>query len=367
VLSVTINSSTSSSDDTPEPLRPGPSRVIGRLILLGLPLAAVLAFYAVSDPFKVLRRYHWGNYYDDQPYELNREYVSTEMLLANQPRQQFDSYIFGSSRSFPYHCGEWEKYLNGGRAFHYPAASETIFGVLHKLLFLERHHMPVRHALIIIDHTALATVTDRPDHLHRCHPEVSGEGWIRFESASLEAFFVSRFWLKYADYRISHQIRPYMKGMFEIRPGMVRIDPLTNDYSFVAEEEALATDPARFYQQRSPQFLPRSCQGVCYREPVVGEAQRQMLLAIRQTLDRLGSHFQVVVTPFYDQLDLHPKDQRILQEVFGTQRVHDFMGKNRFTETMTNYYDATHYRPTVANAIMAQVYAPAPEGMRPNN
>jgi hypothetical protein len=299
----------------------------------------------VEDPFKVIHRHTFGNYYDDQPYELSREYASTEMLLANYPTQRFDSYIFGSSRSFPYHCADWEKYLQGARCFHYPAATETIYGITTKLLYLERLGMPVKHALIIVDHTALKVIEDRPDHLHVSHPAVSQNGWLRFQGRFLEAFLTSRFWLRYADYRLSGKTKPSMSDVFGIKKGAIRIDPINNDYDFVAEEATLATDPAQFYRQRASQFPLRSSAGPSTRPPVIESGQRELLVKMREVLERRGTDYRIVVTPFYDQLALAPEDHKALEEIFGPGRVHDFMGRNRFTESVTDWYDASHYRP----------------------
>ena len=53
-----------------------------RIFLLGAPLMICLGTVLISDPFKVIYKHNFGDYYNDQPYELNRDYVSTEMLLA---------------------------------------------------------------------------------------------------------------------------------------------------------------------------------------------------------------------------------------------------------------------------------------------
>ena len=81
---------------------------------------------------------------------------------------------------------------------------------------------------------------------------------------------------------------------------------------------------------------------------------------MREVLDRRGTDFRIVVTPFYDQLALAPEDHQALEEIFGPGKVHDFMGRNEFSERMTDYYDASHYRPQVANAILDRVYRGVP-------
>src|SRR5687767_9165252 len=96
-------------------------KALWRATLLSLPLFFFVGTYLVCDPFRVLRSYDFGNYYDDAaPVELNRDYVSLEMFLKRNQEQHFDSFILGSSRSFPLHCETWKKFVPGMRPYHYP-------------------------------------------------------------------------------------------------------------------------------------------------------------------------------------------------------------------------------------------------------
>ena len=69
--------------------------------------------YVVTDPFKVL--FHYEDYYVDngEGYYINtnRSYVSTQMYIQNKDRYNYDSFIFGSSRSGYYLVEDWKKYL----------------------------------------------------------------------------------------------------------------------------------------------------------------------------------------------------------------------------------------------------------------
>src|SRR5579884_4287975 len=94
-------------------------RLLWKSFLLGLPLLASLGYYVASDPFKVIWPHDFArNYYNDQPWELNREFASTELLLHQYQHEGYDGFILGSSRSFPFHCDEVEKYLPGARVYH---------------------------------------------------------------------------------------------------------------------------------------------------------------------------------------------------------------------------------------------------------
>src|SRR5688500_6611301 len=92
-------------------------RLLGKLALLTLPLAAAVALYFAQDPFKVLYRYD-SYYAPGDRVILNRDFVSTELFLAGYPEARYDSFILGNSRSLAFRCGDWAEHLSGARPFH---------------------------------------------------------------------------------------------------------------------------------------------------------------------------------------------------------------------------------------------------------
>jgi hypothetical protein len=331
-------------------------RLFLKLCLLGLPLLALLAVIAVCDPFRVIYRHDFGNYFDEQPYELNHDYVSTEMLLHRYKQAAYDTFILGSSTSFPFHCDELQKHLPGARPFHYPAANENLYGIYCKVKFLDRLGLPLKHLLIVFDPSKLGDVTSRQDHLHILHPEVSGESWANFEVVYLQTCFTSVFIVKYIDYRLSGKIRPYMHGIFDIPPGKVRIDPACNDYFFEAEERLLQSDSAEFYRRRKELFAVTRPPTKPIREPVIGDLQRKYLEEMAAIFARHGTDCRIVIPPAYDQVALNPQDREALETIFGKERVCDCTGVNGFTDNIRNFYDRGHCRPFVANQILQAVY-----------
>lgn len=302
----------------------------------------------ISDPFKVIYKHNFGNYYNDQPYELNRDYVSTEMLLARYRQSPPDAFIFGSSRSFPYHCDSWQQQIPQASCFHYPAASENLYGIYSKIKLIDRLNLKLAHALLIMDYHAF-DVESRKDHLHILHPRETGEGWLNYQVAFIKAYFSKFFILKYIDYKLSRQVHSYTRDIFQIKPEMVRIDPATNDYFFEAEERQLAADEAAFYQNRSSLFpLPKEQEA----EPVIGESQLRYLTEIKAIFDKHHSDYRIIISPLYDQVSLNRADLVRLEEIFGKEHVSNYSGKNDINLNMRNFYDPDHYRPFVAEAIM---------------
>ncbi len=90
----------------------------------------------------------------------------------------------------------------------------------------------------------------------------------------LKAYFSKLFIIKYIDYNLSGKIRPYAQDVFQIEPGSVRIDSISNDYFFEAEERQLALDRDGFYQERKALFPARDTSRSHYANPAIGASQR---------------------------------------------------------------------------------------------
>jgi hypothetical protein len=330
-----------------------------KVFLLCTPLLVALVVYVVYDPFWVLRPHTFGNYYDDAaPVDLNRDYASLRIFEQNHPREQFDSFILGSSRSFPIHCPTWSRYLSGGRPFHYPAASENIHGILAKLQYLDARGVQLKHVLFEVTSSALAGATPRHDHLHRLPRELTGESAVAFQSAFLKAYFTNFFWIKYLDYRVTGRVKPYASDVLGIARGDHQIDPLNNDYFFAREERELAADPEGYYQRRSAMFAPPTgpAEPPCA-EPVIGEAQRKVLLGMQAIFRKHGTDARIIISPSYTQVCLNRADLAELRRIFGDDAVHDFTGGNPITRDMRNFYDPEHVRPAVAERMLETIYA----------
>lgn len=97
--------------------------------LIGLiTLFLLLVFYIATDPFKVI--YTYDTYFENESkgrVAMNKSFVSTSTFLNNhkQLKLDYDSFIFGNSRSIFYEISEWEKHLpENANPFHFDGSSE---------------------------------------------------------------------------------------------------------------------------------------------------------------------------------------------------------------------------------------------------
>ncbi len=113
-----------------------------------IPLILFILFYTYYDPFKVLRDY---KNYSSSEVVLNRDYVSTTMFLKNHKKNNYNSFIFGSSRTLAFRTKVWSKYLTKkDKIFVFDASSESIYGIYTKLKYLDSKKIKITNAIIVI-------------------------------------------------------------------------------------------------------------------------------------------------------------------------------------------------------------------------
>ena len=133
-------------------------------------------------------------------------------------------------------------------------------------------------------------------------------------------------------------------------------DKISNEMTMPLLENLIETDPVRYYEAHRALFYPRKPE-LQVSDSVIGPGQIKLLESIRNILKADSSDYRIVVNPLYDQLKLNPADLRLLKNIFGNGNVFDLSGINWFTEDIHHYYETSHYRPYVADSIMALVYS----------
>lgn len=336
------------------------STFLWKAFLLLVPLLFLSLFYIIYDPFNVIyKNYNFENYYDHQPYELNREYISTELLMKNKDIYHYDSFIMGSCESYVYHADEWKKYIKtNGEVFHYPAASETLYGVYSKIKFLDKNHIPIKNCLLIMDISTFKGIEPRHDYIHASHPDVSGESEISFQVSMFKNYFSNLFSLQYVDYKLTGKIKGYMKNNFGIYPGQIRTTLVNNEFYYEKYDTSIKKDSTGFYAATIKNFYFRDTLN-----------KRKMLTAVIQNKQKLfleemytiftknNTRYKIVLSPMYDQVYFNEEDIQTLKRIFGQETIFDYSGINKYTNDIKYYYDNFHYKPNLANKLLKEIYS----------
>jgi len=328
-----------------------------RILVFALPIVALGMLYLAEDPFKVVHEY--SNYRSSGQaltVPINPGMISTSVFEQNQGSADYNSFIFGSSRSMFYQEVDWKKHLpSDARVFHFDASSETIVGILHKLDYVVKSGCEMRHALVIIDGNTFESGQLFNEHLFMEDPRLVGyRNLVEFQSAHWMAFLDRGFLKAYADYRITGQAKPYMsaQGVLDHRPFVY--DSISNELRY-DYYEALIASGEYYTEDRMKPFYERDGK-LRFAAPVITAKSEVLLSSIARQFSSMQTRYFIVISPLYNQIKMNASDVVKLKQIFGEQRVYDFSGVNRFTADYSHYYERSHYRPFVAAMVLDSIY-----------
>jgi hypothetical protein len=328
-----------------------------RVSIFCAPLLAIVVLpFVVFDPFKIIYRYSDFNptFYDGYAVYGNSDYFGTETYLRSRSSRHWRSLLFGNSRSAVYRLADWAAYVDDPQPFYFGAAGESLFGIASKMALIDRLGDRMENALLVLDRGELSETKNRQEYLFIKHPAVSRESSLAFYSLFVRTYLSDLFYLKYLGLRV---LGPRALGNEEwlFTRSKIAMNPTNFEWTFETFEEALAHDEHGYYAVRAKEFYPRN--GMRREAPcVIGEDQEKLLADIRNVLTKHQTKYKVIISPLYDQEVFNRSDLRRLVELFGEANVFDFSGVNPLTTPVTNFYDSSHYRPTVARAVLSAVY-----------
>lgn len=325
--------------------------VITILVFIAIPLILLVGVYIWTDPFRCLHAFDINDVD-----ATNREYLSTELFLRNEPIYHYNSFIISSSRGCGMNTYQWKQYLpDGAQPFVFQAWSESLTGIEMKMDYLVKHEVPINNALILFDIPGAFDKNQLP------HEALSIKHYIftnqtRFEYNVLQFWnFIQKpsLWVSSARNRISGVKHPCTS------------DTITNDweatnkyrFTVLPQQDSLkhCTDMTRrtFFEK-----IAHSGEVVRVSEPLINKCFEGQLLHMRAILEENHTDYHVIITPApcYTNPSINPEDLDILQEVFGVERVHNYSGKNAYTEDYNNFSDPSHFGLRVGFLVIEDIY-----------
>ncbi len=340
-------------------------KFIQRSSLFFLPLiifgAITIGSFYLYDPFKILKDY---NEYKKTIVAYNEDYIATERFLKN--KDSYNSFILGSSRAG---CGfdvkAWETKLNPlDKAYSFTASNESIFGIVGKLRLIDKMKGRLDNVLLVIDldRTMKKTINSK-GHLYIKHPLVSGESFKSFTYEYLKDYIFSGFVFAYLDYKIFYVERDYMQKYLTLKNE--NAEGLYIPFDVKEWEAHIQTDPDGYYNNNKEVFYPRSTNEQ-YQDIIINSKNREYLDEIWRLFTKHNTNYKIVISPLYDQKKIHENDLNTLTEIFGTEHIFDFSGKNAITEDLHNYYEASHYRAHIGKHIIEKISIEMPKYLAKN-
>ena len=336
-----------------------PRTFLIKLFFFSLPFLFLVGLYFYMDPFKVVRHYDCYHQSGKPMYVCpNKDVISTENWVNHCPEFQYDSYIFGNSRSIYYQVDTWKNYVHrdASKCYHFDAWGESLFGVSKKISFIDSRHVRIVNALLVIDNSLLHGDKNAEGHIFKKDPKTSGQNPLAFQVDCLKDFFDYNFLKAYFDFKLTGVVKEYMKRDFILDDRPFYYNYVSNEFRQDYSEELIRKDPQEYYGSRKDVFYARDTTKEIISEAMIQKPQMELLDTIAAIFKRDRTQYRIVISPLYNQEKLNPADLRYLQQLFGEENVFDFSGINPITNNEQNYYETSHYRPHIANAIMKVIY-----------
>lgn len=328
-----------------------------KLFIFSIPFIfylAIISWINWNDPFKIFRKYN--SFYENSIVDLNREYVCLQLYNNNSKKIKYDSFIFGSSRSLAYKIPEWKKHLDSSSVgFHFDATGEGIYGIYNKLNYLKKNKIKVKNALFIFDYSTLTTIENRSGHLSISPPELSGESKFSYYKEYLWAISNYNFIKEYLMYDWFEKYNLDNSYIFPKLKNNFRSNDTTGDIYFESENKIL-NDKKDYYSKKINEGVFYARKNIVNNEIPISNKEKLLLKEIIELLNTENTNYKIVISPLYDQKVLSKNQKELLISIFGKKNIFDFSGKNKFTNSIYNYYESSHYRPKVANVIMDSIY-----------
>lgn len=316
--------------------------------LLLLPLILLVLVFVVSDPLKVIHRY-------SSPLEIgvlmNDRHFQAEYLLHN--KIAYHSFIFGSSRSKMYQTRVWREYINDSMVFHMGVNDESLWGVLKKLEYLDKHHYDIQNCLILLDPRLLRDIKNNDAHIFRDHPAVSGETNIEYYKHFFIAFLTPDFLKAYYNWNRTHHFDESMKQY--IWKERFNYDAYTGDIFYTEYDSLIKLNYDKYYS--SSVFYHRDSVKIAQSDrPVLTKNTKSYLVSIKNIFDKNHTSYKIIITPNYDQVKFNQGDNEFVSKLFGPKNVTNFSGFNAITNDKHNYYEFKHFLPHIADSTLKIAY-----------
>lgn len=330
---------------------------IFKLFLVAAPLWLLCLCYLITNPFKVFGGY--DTYYKDDVVSFgvsNRDFLSTEAFIHNYGKYNYDSFVFGSSRSLSFQCSDWERYINSP-AFHFDASGESIYGILTKLRFLRDCNVKIKNCLIILDSNALSQTVNSEGYSYIKHPSLSHESRVKFHFEFLRLFLNNQFFIPYFAYLTGKKIPDFFEYPAVTGKWTYKYNRLTNDIIYSGQEKMITENADDYYGNKQTVFYSRDTLSQKFYGRIIHKEQAEMLNEIKHVLLAENTDYSIVLYPDYDLKKYDNDDLYELKRIFEENRIYDYSGINKYTKNLENYIDNIHARSRVGNLILSEIYS----------
>jgi hypothetical protein len=321
-----------------------------KLFFFSIPLLIMVGLYFIFDPFHVLRNYE--SYGSNFLKTYNRNRISTEVFVRNNPTYKFKSFIFGSSRSSAFLTHDWAKYINDPHPYHFDAFNDNIGGIAGKISFIKKQKNTIKNAIIVIDNDTFANYFDETESLVHLkdYRWTDSTNYLAYQLKFFKAFFKKQYFISFLDLKFTKKFKPYMEDFFKFKYFYTDI---YNDFLFPENEALIKRDSSSYYS--SNEFKNRIKNPEMHGTNI-DQREIENIKFIADTFKKDHTNYKIIIAPLYDQRATNSIELEILKIYFGKENVYDYSGKNKFTNDISNYYEMSHFKPSLGRIILKEIY-----------
>jgi hypothetical protein len=326
--------------------------LIRLVILISLPLIGITVLsylYFKRDVYKDFRSYK--SYPWKYTFQMSGD-LSTKKLLHSTIK--YNSFVFGSSRTASLYGCYLQKKIKNARVFHYANWSETIGGVYAKMRLLDSLGFKLENVFIYID----VDFTFRYD--GRCN--IGFDHYLLTQENKYSYYFNHYKSFVFPPYDIekvkillgnssNYDISPIREYDHETNDLHLCSDSLINTYGRINCDKTYT----RYIDSlKKCGFLYERPNVQKYAPNQISQNEEQILIKMSNLFEKHKSHYYIIITPLYDQLQFHSTDMAILKKIFK-KNIYDFSGINVITEQADNYPDRKHFQHYISKMIVDSI------------
>ena len=341
----------------------GFKKFVLRTLLALSPVLAYVALYLVMDPFRVVHPYNGVSVQPGDTLERipNKRYVAVEGFKYYNDSLHYNSFIFGSSLSSNFTTAAWKKHLpDSASVYHFTAGAEPLIGIRDELRYLFAHHVPVAHALLVMEEEMYHRPTRYGEMPYVPHYDVSPDiTWLDFQRVHFNAFRDPDMFL--------YNFCPALVADKLVEDGKMQTipsgghDELTNEDSSRGLDSIILSNPKDYYNSMAwlvnmkpqPNPMPLS----------IGKEAENLLREIASMLNEHHVDYVIIVPPRFRSPSLQPLDHALLCEIMGEEHVNDFSGDSVLVHDLESYYDGMHILTYRCSELIDRCYARRQSGL----
>jgi len=320
------------------------------LIFLIFPYLLLIGYF-LTDPFMVIRNY---DSFNAPKVSLNRDFVSTESFIKNHKVNNYNSFIFGSSRTMAFRPSSWKKYLKEkDNPFLFDASSENFHGIFSKIKFIDSLKIPLDNVLIVLCRDVSFPGYKNVDgHLFVKHYKVIKSSFFSYHFVFLKAYFNPSFLISWYSFLLTNKKQKWMGSNLEERK--IFFDTKSNEQLILNETYDLKKLPNHSYFKQKDIFYDRKGE---FLDSIskISKYDFQNMIELIKIFKKNETNFRIIISPLYEQIKFNKEDYSKLKSVFG-DFLYDFSGKTNFSINKLNYFESSHYRTNVGDSILSIIY-----------